>query len=185
MAETPEASDETLFAAWRAGDETACETLFRRYQGPLGRHLARMLGDPAAAEDVVVETFLRLHRHRDRVRPGQALRPLVWTIARNLARNRLRAQRLWRWVPLRAAEPERPVPPPAAGSGEIQQRVTAAFAALPLAQREAASLRLLGELSLEEIAEVTGVPLGTVKSRLFHALHRLRVLLADLDPEKE
>ena len=44
--------------------------------------------------------ILRIHRHRDRVRPGQPLKPLVWTIARNLARNRLRAERLWGWLPL-------------------------------------------------------------------------------------
>jgi RNA polymerase sigma-70 factor (ECF subfamily) len=61
--------------------------------------------------------------------------------------------------------------------------VAAAFAALPAAQREACSLRLLGELSMEEIARVTSVPVGTVKSRLFHGLRRLRALLADLDPD--
>jgi RNA polymerase sigma-70 factor (ECF subfamily) len=61
--------------------------------------------------------------------------------------------------------------------------VAAAFAALPAAQREACSLRLLGELSVDEIARVTKVPAGTVKSRLFHGLRRLRALLADLDPD--
>lgn len=179
----PEASDETLFAAWRAGDEAAFETLFRRWQTPLTRHLSRMLDDPAAAEDLVVETFLRLHRHRDRVRPDRPLKPLAWTIARNLARNRRRTQRLWGWLPLATAEPERPQPPP--GDAEAQRRVTAAFASLPAAQRETCSLRLAGELSLEEIAEVTGASVGTVKSRLFYGLRRLRVLLADLDPGKE
>lgn len=179
----PEASDETLFAAWRAGDEAAFETLFRRWQAPLTRHLTRMLDDAAMAEDLVVETFLRLHHHRERVRPGRPLRPLVWTIARNLARNRRRAQRLWGWLPLTSAEPERPQPPP--GDAEAQRRVAAAFAGLPTAQRETCSLRLVGELTLEEIAEVTGTSLGTVKSRLFYGLRRLRTLLADLDPGKE
>src|SRR5262245_22600702 len=141
MAATPEASDETLFAAWRAGDQSAFATLFRRYQGPLGRHVTRMLDDAAGAEDVVVETFVRLDRHRDRVRPGEPLKPLVWTIARNLARNRLRSQRLRAWLPLQAAEPERPVAPPGA-EAEVRSRVAAAFASLPAAQREAASLRI-------------------------------------------
>lgn len=183
MGDTPEPSDETLFAAWRAGDERAFDELFGRWQAPLARHLDRMLDDPALAEDLVVETFLRLHRHRDRVRPDEPLKPFVWTIARNLARNRLRLQRLWGWLPLgeqhERAAPQRP------DRDQVATRVAAAFAALPAAQREACSLRLLGELTLEEIATVTGASTGTVKSRLFYGLRRLRVLLDDLDPAKE
>jgi len=180
MRETSEVSDETLFAAWLAGDEEALGRLFGRLQGPLARHLTRMLDDAAAAEDLVVETFLRLHQHRDRVRPGEPLRPFVWTIARNLARNRLRAQRLWGWLPLAQVDSQAASPP--AGSAEVARRVAAAFAALPRAQRETCSLRLLGELSLDEIAQVTGASLGTVKSRLYYGLRRLRAELADFAP---
>ena len=177
----PEPSDEALFADYRAGNATAFETLFRRWQTPLGRHLTRMLDDPAAADDLVMETLLRLHRHRARWREGTPLRPWLFTIARNLARNRLRARRLWGWLPLSSAS-DRTTPPPAPVD-QVRARVAAAFAALPAAQREACSLRLLGELSMEEIARVTSVPVGTVKSRLFHGLRRLRALLADLDPD--
>ncbi len=180
MPGAPEPSDEELFSVWRAGDDAAYAALFRRWQAPLRRHLTRMLDDPAAADDLVVETFLRLHRHRGRWRTGTPVRPWLYTIARNLARNRLRAERLWGWLPLGAAS-DRSAPPPA--DREVSRRVAAAFAALPAAQREACSLRLLGELSLGEIAHVTRVPVGTVKSRLFHGLRRLRVLLADLRPE--
>jgi RNA polymerase sigma-70 factor (ECF subfamily) len=174
-------SDEALFLAWRAGDGAAYETLFRRWQGPLRRHLARMLDDPSAAEDLVVETFLRLHRHRSRWREGTPLRPWLFTIARNLARNHLRARRLWRWLPIESVRDE--IAPPAMAGDEIQRRVAAAFAELPPAQREACSLRLLGELTVEEIARVTRAPVGTVKSRIFHGLRKLRDLLADLDPK--
>jgi RNA polymerase sigma-70 factor (ECF subfamily) len=184
MGDTPEPSDETLFAAWLAGDERSFELLFQRWQAPLAQHLDRMLDDAAAADDLVVETFLRLHRHRERVRPGEPLKPFVWTIARNLARNRLRMQRLWGWLPLASAEQERATAPPG-DRGQVAARVAAAFAALPAAQREACSLRLLGELSLDEIAAVTGAAPGTVKSRLFYGLRRLRELLGDLDPAKE
>jgi RNA polymerase sigma-70 factor (ECF subfamily) len=62
--------------------------------------------------------------------------------------------------------------------------VAAAFAALPPAQRETCSLRLLAGLPLEEIARVTRVPVGTVKSRLFHGLRRLRAALAGLRHEE-
>ena len=72
----------------------------------------------------------------------------------------------------------------AVGSGdEVQRRVAAALAALPERQREACSLRLVDDLSLEDIARVTGASVGTVKSRLFYGQRRLRELLADLDPE--
>ncbi|TMA37367.1 MAG: sigma-70 family RNA polymerase sigma factor [Deltaproteobacteria bacterium] len=182
MRVVPEPSDEALFAAYRAGDASAFETLFERYRPSLGRHLARMLDDPAAAEDLVVETFLRLHRHRDRWREGTPLRPWTFAIARNLARNRLRSQRLWGWLPLSEADDVREAPPPA--SDEVQRRVAAAFAELPAAQREACSLRLFGGLTGEEIARVTGASAGTVKSRLFYGLRRLRARLADLSPGK-
>src|SRR5262245_42836557 len=181
MPTMPEPSDEALFAAYREGDAAAFETLFGRWQGPLRRHLSRMLDDPAAADDVVVETFLRLHRHRHRWREGTPLRPWLFTIARNLGRNRLRAQRLWGWLPLTTIR-DRPAPP--ARTDEVRRRVAAAFGALPAAQREACSLRLLADLPVEEIARVTGVPVGTAKSRLFHGLRRLRVLLADLASEE-
>ena len=59
-----EGSDESLFAAYCQGDRAAFELLFQRYQDPLCRHLERMLSDWALAEDLVVETFLRLHRPR-------------------------------------------------------------------------------------------------------------------------
>ena len=182
MRVVPEPSDEALFAAYRAGDASAFEMLFERYRRSLGRHLARMLDDPAAAEDLVVETFLRLHRHRDRWREGTPLRPWTFAIARNLARNRLRSQRLWGWLPLSQADDPGETPP--AARDEVRRRVAAAFAELPAAQRESCSLRLLGGLTLEEIARVTGASAGTVKSRLFYGLRRLRVLLADLSPEK-
>ncbi len=181
MGPGPEPSDEAFLLAWQRGDDSAFEALFRRWQAPLRRHLTRMLDDPAAADDLVVETFLRLRRHRDRWRPGTPLRPWLFTIARNLARNRMRAQRLWGWLPLTSVA-ERPAPR-SPSADEIRTRVGAAFAVLPAAQREACSLRLLADMPIEEIARVTRVPVGTVKSRLFHGLRRLRAELADLKEE--
>jgi RNA polymerase sigma factor (sigma-70 family) len=188
MESTAEASDESLLAAYRDGDTAAFELLFRRYEGPLLRHLARMVGDQATAEDLVIETFQRLHAHRDSFRAGAPVRPWLYTIANNLARNRRRRTRLTRWLSLGTVDRERSVSDVAARMGsadEVQRRVAAALAALPEAQREACSLRLLGDLSLDDIARVTGASVGTVKSRLFYGQRRLRELLADLDPEDE
>lgn len=181
----PELSDEDLLEAYRGGDGNAFEALFRRYQERLRRHLERVLGDRAAAEDVVIETFERVHSHRDRFRPGAALRPWIYTIARNLARNRRRRDGIVRWLGLEAVDRETSTPGGYAApgrDGEIRHRVSRAFAALPAAQREVCSLRLVGELGLAEIVKVTGASLGTVKSRLFYGQRRLRDLLSDLAP---
>src|SRR5206468_4999153 len=101
-----------------------------------------------------------------------------------LARNRHRRTRLARWLPLDVLDAARPAsdPRPPGTETEVGQRVGAALGALPSPQREACSLRLLGELTLEEIAAVTGASLGTVKSRLFYGQRRLRELLADMNP---
>jgi RNA polymerase sigma-70 factor (ECF subfamily) len=184
MGGTQEATDESLLAAYGAGDPDAFEALFRRYQAPLRRHLERMLADRTAAEDVLIETFCRLHRHRTRLRPGARVRPWLYTIANNLARNQRRRERLVHWLPLGAKAPE-PAVPAAEDTDEIRRRVAAALDALPPRQREACSLRLLADLGLEEIAQVTGTSIGTVKSRLFYGQRRLRVLLGDLDPGGE
>jgi len=115
-----EASDERLLAAYRGGDLAAFEALFRRYQGPLCRHVTRMLNDRATAENLVIETFHRLHVRRERFRAGAAVRPWVYAIASNLARNRLRRERLVRWLPLAHGGPGETRGPPAdrrAGGG--------------------------------------------------------------------
>ena len=188
MEGTQEASDQGLLAAHRQGDPRAFEVLFRRHQGALYRHVVRMLGDPAAAEDIVIEAFHRLHAHRDRLRPEAAVRPWLYTVANNLARNHRRAgRRLGRWLALAAADPEHAADEPAARMGsadEVQRRVAAAFAALPRRQREVCSLRLVADLPLEEIARVTGASIGTVKSRLFYGQRRLRDLLVDVGGER-
>jgi len=180
-----DASDEVLFVAYCQGDSAAFETLFHRYQHMLCRHLEKMLNDLPAAEDMVVETFLRLHRHRYQYRGGDSVRGWIYTIARNLARNWLRRERLRRWLPLTVSDPALTTQVPDVAEGkEVRELVAAAFAKLPFRQREVCALRLFGELSLEEIARVVKTSLGTVKSRLFYGQQRLRDLLADLDPSE-
>ena len=176
-----DASDEALLRAHASGDPAAFEALFRRHHPALVRHLERMLRERAAAEDLAAESFVRLHRHAGRLRAGSMVRPWLCTIARNLASNRLRRERLRGWLPLGTLDGAAGVssPSPVASA---EHRIIRAFATLPVRQREVCSLRLVAGLELGEIADVTGVSLGTVKSRLFYGQRRLRALLADLDP---
>jgi RNA polymerase sigma-70 factor (ECF subfamily) len=179
-------TDEMLFTAYCQGDAGAFEVLFRRYQARLCQHMERMLNDRQAGEDLVIETFLRIHRFRNEYRDGSSVRAWIYTIARNLARNWLKREKIRKWLPLTVRDPAlETTEAPQVDEDEIQRRVAASFAKLPIRQREVCSLRLLGELSLEEIKQVVGVSQGTVKSRLFYGQRRLRELLADLNPGEE
>ena len=114
---------------------------------------------------------------------GEGKTTVAINFARNLARSRLRRERLRNWLPLTTTHPALAAQDhPTTAGADFRRRIADAFAALPARQREVCSLRLLGELSLAEIARVVGVSVGTVKSRLFYGQRRLRDLLADLDP---
>lgn len=180
------ATDEVLFTAYREGNTNAFEVLFSRYQDRLCQHMERLLNNRQAGEDLVIETFLRIHHHRGKYRDGANVRAWIYTIARNLARNWIKRKQILRWLPLTVNDPALSAPAlERTYDNEIRRRVTASFARLPFRQREVCSLRLLEELSLEDIKQIVGVSLGTVKSRLFYGQCRLRELLADLDPCKD
>lgn len=137
-------------------------------------NLARWLvRDRAAAEDVVQEAMLRALRFHAG-RRGEA-RPWLLQIVRNVAYATLAARQAEMPLPdSRAAEPTDPGDPETIlGDQQDRQRLDRALAALPLELRECLVLRELEELSYREIAEVTGVPIGTVMSRLWRARQQL------------
>jgi RNA polymerase sigma-70 factor (ECF subfamily) len=85
--------DVRLMLAVRAGDASAFDALFRRWSAPLLRYVDRMVRDPAAAEELVQETFLRLYRARERYEPEARFSTWLYTIATRLALNELRRPR--------------------------------------------------------------------------------------------
>lgn len=172
------ADDEALYQQMKRGDEAALAELVARYHSAIYRFLYRYTGDPALADDLVQEAFIRVVTYR-----GDApvhFRAWIYTIATNLARDHFqsaayrREQRVDfdKHADQFAAEhlPER-----------TDASVTAALMSLPPAHREVIVLRYYHDLKLDEIAAVTGAPLGTVKSRLFHALKRLKGFLAIME----
>jgi RNA polymerase sigma-70 factor (ECF subfamily) len=181
-------SDEALLAIIATPDgELALAELYDRY-GKIAYGLAyRVLRDSALAEDAVQEAFITVWRTagtyiRERGKPRTWLLTLVHRRAVDLVR---REQR--RRMPS-AAEAPAPATPAAEDEATLRDRrraVQAALTQLPADQREALELAYYGGLTQTELAEQLGVPLGTIKSRMFAGLRRLRDLLREAGLEAE
>lgn len=165
------------------GDERAFESLVRRYQRRLHALCWRLLLDVGDAEEVVQEVFLELYRRASSFRPEGRLYTLLYRIATNRCLNRLRRRRVVRFFSLdgAASDQDHPLDPPATASGpeermqavERWRRTRQAIVALPPGQRAVLALIKLEGLSYRETAEVLGISLGAVESRLFRAMRRL------------
>lgn len=170
-------SDEALYRELVEGDLRAFDTLYARYEQPLFGFLRRQLGDATEAEDVLHETFLTVLRERREGRTARSFRAWVYQVARHLCLNRARHR-----TRAAAADDQVALLEPAELTAHpevvLEKRQTAealarAVKALPSAMSELYHLRA-GGLSYEEVAEVLGVPLGTVKSRMHELVRRLR-----------
>jgi RNA polymerase sigma factor (sigma-70 family) len=158
-------------------EPAAFRVVFDRHFADVHRYLHHRLGHDAA-DDLAAETFVRAFAARGRFRPGEsdAARAWLFTIATNLMRDEARrGQRRVLALGRLAAEP---VAAQAELLAERDPALAAALAALRPEEREAVLLLAWGELSYEEIAQVTGVRPGTVRSRLNRARARLQAALA-------
>jgi RNA polymerase sigma-70 factor (ECF subfamily) len=175
-------SDEALMAAYVQGDEAAFRALFERYAPQLVRLLrVGNLGEEAA-RDLTQQTFVQLHRARRDFRQGSALRPWLLTIAFNLKRDHLRAQR--RRPEVLSDEVEQAVEHHPANGLQRQAdraRVRRAVARLPEAQREVVELHWFQELPFPQVAEILGIRVSTAKVRAHRGYKRLRALLCNRD----
>lgn len=166
-------------------DEAAFNELVRRHQGPVYRLLVRMLGDAAEAEDVAQEVFVSVFKSIESFRGDSAIATWLYRIAANHGKNRIK------YLARRAREAQRPLDEHSEAriaSGLVEMpdgpdrvvegqqaggHLERAFASLESEQRMLLSLRDLENMSYEEITQITGLPLGTVKSKL----HRARMAL--------
>lgn len=166
------------------GDREAYTVLVERYSGPLFRYLLRMLGRYEEAEDVTQEAFLRAYLSLASYDPHYRFSTWLFRIATNLALNRLRDERRVISLEALSGTPEEPPPeledrrnesrPEAvAEQKELSRWVRECLEELPPAYRLVVALRHVADLSYEEIAEVTGLPLNTVRSRLHRGRERL------------
>jgi RNA polymerase sigma-70 factor (ECF subfamily) len=187
-----ETTDEELFRRFRGGDREAFSALVGRFHVPIRSFLFRRVGRPHRAEELAQETFLRAFARGATFEEGRPFKPWLYAIALNVARAEFRDRRP---TPLRldtGAEPAPgavggdllpdPAPGPDAQAAEDDLRgaVRDAVAGLPEAQQEVVILSQYQGLSYPEIAEVTGRPLGTIKSLMHYAVKTLRGRLEPL-----
>ena len=153
------------------GDLDAFEALFRRHQGEVYGWIVRIVRDPAAAEDLTVETFWRIHRTHARFDPARSFAPWARRIATNVALDHLKTVRPETELPDDLPSP--PLPEPGI-SEELRRKTARAFGRLPPKLQAAATLALIEEQPYKEIAEALGISTGAVKLRVFRALRFLR-----------
>ncbi|MEW2414430.1 sigma-70 family RNA polymerase sigma factor [Streptomyces sp. NPDC046866] len=179
--------EQGIAAGFAAGDERCVEAVYRRWR-PLVHALAqRALGDDREAEDVTQQVFLAAWRGRDRYRPGPGgfgawltgiTRHKVADALRSRTRRALAADAAARIAPQAAGCPG-PAPLPEAEQAVDRVLIHSALARLPSAQQQILHLAFYADLTQTQIADRTGLPLGTVKSHMRRALGRLRRTLPE------
>jgi RNA polymerase sigma-70 factor, ECF subfamily len=169
-----------------AGREASFEELVRRYQRPIAAYVYRMVGDYDAALDLTQEVFIKVYNSLARYRSEFKFSTWIYKIAHNAAIDHLRRYAVreqtvtsgfdieHRDTPV---EGRRLTPEQESERKERRSEVEMVVEMLPRAYRELIVLRHSHDLSYDEIAEVTGLPLGTVKNRLFRAREAMRDLL--------
>jgi len=175
-------SDEGLLARAASGDEQGLRGLYERHAAAVLRLLRRLTSDPGVAEEILQETWIAVWTSADRFRGSSSVRAWLLGVARRQAHNRLRRQNP-STVEFDTA-PE-PVDETTDVEGEVlaaagRDEILAAIGRLPDTHRDVVVLALVEELPYADIAQVVGVPVGTVKSRMAKAR---RVLAAELPGE--
>jgi RNA polymerase sigma-70 factor (ECF subfamily) len=189
-------SDEELIAGCRRGDEASFDQLFERYRSRLFTFVWRYMRDRETAEDVFQETFVRVFTRAGSYRKRAKVSTWIYTIAANLCRDELRKRRRRQTVSLdgplpgedpgqvwmqivRTPEASADDPRQAAQDAEHRRALWQAVDELPDDLRVTLELQALHGLKYREVAEVLGIPLGTVQSRIHNAIKLLRKAFAN------
>jgi RNA polymerase sigma-70 factor (ECF subfamily) len=188
-----ELTDEQLFQRYTDGDEQGFRVLMERYEPRIQGFLRKRLNDEERVEDLTQDTFLRIHRARESYDPSRKFSTWIHTIANNLLKNEFRNRSRRRETVFSELRPEssssgapaRPVEFESGGTdpeqdtyrSELREAIDTAIGRMDEHHRLPFVMREVEDLSYEEIAEVIGIPVGTVKSRLNRARNSFRSLL--------
>ena len=169
-----------------AGREASFEELVRRYQRPIAAYVYRMVGDYDAALDLTQEVFIKVYNSLSRYRAEFKFSTWIYKIAHNAAIDHLRRHAVREQALTTSVDGERRevmiesrrlTPEQESERKERRSEIESVVQLLPASYRELVVLRHSHDLSYDEMAEVTGLPLGTVKNRLFRAREAMRDLL--------
>ena len=185
-------ADQVLVEAAQAGDADAVAALVRRYQTRIYNFALTLTANPADAEDLAQETFIRAFRGLHQFRGDSSFKNWLYRIAANAAHTRrgehLRHAAIWETRIESDEVSERHL---ASAAESVEQRairrqaIDRALASLSPDQRAVVVLHDVEGLEYQEIGDVLKIPIGTVMSRIFRARRRLRPLLVDLDNNRE
>jgi len=182
-AEKDSRSDSQLMVDLCDGDEDAFSEIVRRFQSPIYSLLIRMTGNEEDAKELLQLTFFRVYKYRRNYDPEKKFVNWIFTIASNLAKKEWKRKSRWMSVPLEHVHLSSPVstaPHYDAGRVQLRASIEEAIDRLPSHYREPFLLREMEQMSYEDIAEILGVRLGTVKSRINRARAKLREMLNDV-----
>jgi RNA polymerase sigma-70 factor (ECF subfamily) len=178
--------DEELMLAYAGGDAGAFETLYVRHKGPLFRFVLRSVRTAGEADELFQDVWMRVIEARCRYAPQAKFTTWLYTIAHNRLIDHWRTKGL---ALVSLDDEDAGAPEPVAGPGaepyrnaearETLDRLAAALAALPLAQREAFLLHHEGGLGIAQIAMATGSDEEAAKSRLRYAMKKLKEAIGD------
>lgn len=180
----PERDDAQVLRQCVAGDRLAFRTLVNRYQETAFRFALRLTCDPHEAQDLSQEAFIRVWRYRQKLRPDAAFGTLLYTILSRLWIDQLRRRK--RWISHKAEELCSEILPQSGLSiesafinQETAARIRRLSLGLPGKQRLVFTLRDLEGLNLQEVQEITGLSLGSIKTNLSYARQKLRSKLQE------
>jgi RNA polymerase sigma-70 factor (ECF subfamily) len=189
----PDGSD--LMLRFMAGDDRAFEDLVAMHEHGILNYFYRLTGERHTAEDLTQDLFLKVFRYRGNYEPRASFKSFLYRMARNMWIDRYRKKRIRpKLVALDSKPPDRdgrasgkkeglrsatPQPHEELERKENEKRLEESVARLPEKQREIIAFWLEGRLRYAEIAEIIGVPVGTIKSRMHTAVTRLRELMGE------
>jgi RNA polymerase sigma-70 factor (ECF subfamily) len=174
-------SDGDLIERLKQSDLDALGVLFERYRTRVYRTALAIVRDPAVAEDILQDCFLKVYANAKRIDTSRPLVPWLYRVTVNLSYSWLSRGKNRR-TPLdnvvdRLISPMRQAPDQLTEQTELRQNVRRAIGSLSIDQRVVIVLYYLNGLGLQEIAEILDLPVGTVKSRLYYARENLRARL--------